>query len=152
MLSDQSESEENSVDILDSDAVAPEVTIPVVEERLAVHKTIADNGGVRLRKLVHSRLVDIDEDLLTDAVNVVHVPVGQDVEGHPAIRYEGGVTIIPVVEERLIVRRQLVLVEEIHVSRSTHVRRAPQSVTVRREEIVVERQAPGSDNWVVEKP
>ena len=26
------------------------VTIPVIEETLAVHKTIADNGGVRLQK------------------------------------------------------------------------------------------------------
>jgi uncharacterized protein (TIGR02271 family) len=129
---------------------APPLTFPVIVERLAVHKTVADNGGVRLRKIVHCDVSEIDEALKTDSVNITRVPVGRDVDGPVEVRYEEGVTIIPVVEERLVVRRQLVLTEEVHVSRSTHITRTPQSIQVRREEIIVERQAPGSATWTVE--
>ena len=80
----------------------------------------------------------------------MRVPIGREVDGPVHIRYEGGATIIPVVEERLILRRQLVLVEEIHVSRDSFIKRVPQAVTVRREEIIVERQAPGESEWQVE--
>ncbi len=126
---------------------AGSVTIPVIEEKVTVHKTLADNGGVRLRKIVHENTVELDEPLAAQSVKLTRVPIGRDVAGPVAIRYENGMTIIPVVEERLVVHRQLVLVEEIHVSGTVHTRRAPQSVTVRREEIIVERQAPGSDDW-----
>ena len=81
------------------------------------------------------------------------VPIGREVDGPVSIRYEGGATIIPVVEERLIIRRQPVLVEEIHISRESFVQRVPQSVTVRREEeVIIERQAPGESDWRVEQP
>lgn len=122
--------------------------IPVIHESVSVHKTLADNGGIRLRKVVHADVQVIDEELATQSVTLRRVPIGREVEGPVQIRYENGLTIIPVVEERLVVRRQLVLVEEIHVGHSTHVTRVPQSVTVRREEMIVERQAPGSDAWV----
>ncbi len=49
------------------------------------------------------------------------MPVGRVVDEAPAARAEGDTTIIPVVEERLVVVKQLFLVEEIHVR---HVLRA----------------------------
>ena len=115
-----------------------------------VHKTVADNGGIRLRKVVHTDVKLIDEELYAQSVQLTRVPINREVEGPVDIRYENGMTIIPVVEERLVVRRQLVLVEEIHVGHSSHITRKPQSVTVRREEMIVERQAPGSDAWVAD--
>lgn len=133
--------------------MSPELnTFPVIEERVTVYKTVADNGGVRLRKVVHADQVDIDEELVAHSLSLTRVPIGRDIDGPVEVRYENGLTIIPVVEERLVVRRQLVLVEEIHLGRSSHTRRAPQSITVRREEMIVERQAPGSDIWHAENP
>lgn len=129
---------------------SPLHTFPVIEDFVTVHKTVADNGGLRLRKIVHDEVHTIDEDLLSQSVALTRVPIGRDVEGPLAVRYENGVTIIPIVEERLVVRRQLVLVEEIHVGTATHTTRAPQSITVRREEIMVERQAPGTTTWVLD--
>ncbi len=126
-------------------------TIPVIAESLTVHKTVADAGGVRLQKRVHEEVVTVDEPLLKQAVQLTRVPIGRDVDGPVAIRYEDNVTIIPVVEERLIIRRQLVLVEEIHIARTQHTDRAPQSVTVRREEVIVERQDTEVAPWRVER-
>jgi uncharacterized protein (TIGR02271 family) len=123
------------------------ITVPVIEESVKVYKNVVDNGGVRIRKLVHGRVVEVDEPLAREAVKCVRVPIGREVDGPVSIRYEGGATIIPVVEERLVVHRQLVLVEEIHISRDSFVQRVPQSVTVRREEVIIERQAPGEDEW-----
>jgi uncharacterized protein (TIGR02271 family) len=128
------------------------ICIPVIEESVAVYKNVVDNGGLRIRKLVHGEVVEIDEPLAREGVNCRRVPIGRDVDGPVSIRYEGGATIIPIVEERLIVRRQLVLVEEIHISRSSFTQRVPQSVTVRREEVIVERQGPGETDWRIEQP
>jgi uncharacterized protein (TIGR02271 family) len=128
------------------------MAIPVIEESVTVYKNVVDNGGVRIRKLVHGEVVEVDEPLAREAVKCVRVPIGREVDGPVNIRYEGGSTIIPVVEERLVVRRQLVLVEEIHISRDSYIQRVPQSVTVRREEVIVERQAPGESEWRVEGP
>jgi uncharacterized protein (TIGR02271 family) len=133
-------------------AQEPDQVVQVLREHLSVHKSIVDNGGVRLTKRVHADVVEIDEPLSVDAVKLTRVPIGREVEGPVEIRYEDGVTIIPVVEERLVIRRQRILVEEIHLARSTHIRRVPQSVTVRREEVMVERQRPGETDWHIEAP
>jgi uncharacterized protein (TIGR02271 family) len=134
----------------DSSQELDSLAIPVIEESVTVYKNVVDNGGVRIRKLVHGEVVQVDEPLAREGVKCVRVPIGREVDGPVSIRYEAGATIIPVVEERLIVRRQLVLVEEIHFSRDSFIQRVPQSVTVRREEIIVERQAPGESEWRVE--
>jgi uncharacterized protein (TIGR02271 family) len=128
------------------------IAIPVIEESVTVYKNVVDNGGLRIRKIVHGETVEVDEPLETQGVNCVRVPIGREVDGPVSIRYEAGATIIPIVEERLVVRRQLVLVEEVHISRDSFTRRVPQSVTVRREELVIERQAPGEREWRVEEP
>ncbi|HEY0747704.1 MAG TPA: DUF2382 domain-containing protein [Steroidobacteraceae bacterium] len=133
----------------DSSLTADEsrLTFPVIAEKVTVHKTLADNGGLRLRKVVHEDVVEVDEELTSEAVKLTRVPIDREVCGPVEVRYEDGVTIIPIVEERLVIRRQRVLVEEIHLSRTSHTKRAPQSVTVRREEIIAERQDPGSATW-----
>jgi uncharacterized protein (TIGR02271 family) len=125
-------------------------TIPVIEESLAVHKTVVDAGGVRLRKQVLSDEVTFQEPLLRESVNVRRIPIGRDVEGPQPVRYEGNVTVIPIVEERLIVRRQMVLVEEVHISKSQMVDRSSQSATVRHEELIIERQDPATGAWHIE--
>ena len=133
---------------ISSSTVTPAAqTFPVIKESVTVHKTVADNGGLRLRKIVHADVVDIDEELAAQSVTLTRVPINREVDGPIEIRYENGLTIIPVVEERLVIRRQLVLVEEIHLGLGSHTRRAPQSITVRREEIIVERQSPGAVTW-----
>lgn len=124
------------------------VVVPVIAEQLSVDKRLVDSGAaVRLRKLVHEDVVTVDEPLTDEVVEVERVPVGRPVDAPVAVRYEGDVMIVGVVEERLVVTRQLVLVEELRVSRRRQVRSEPQTVTLRREEVVAERFDPASGEW-----
>lgn len=126
---------------------ADAVVIPVVAERLTVDRRVVETGAVRLRKQVHEHVVTVDEPLAAEAFDIERVAVGRPVDGPVAVRHEGDVMIVPVVEERLVVRKELVLVEELRLTRRTRVHHAPQSVTLRREEIVAERLDPASGAW-----
>jgi len=46
---------------------------------------------------------------------------------------------VPVVEEVLVVQKQLRLVEELHIRKSRTEKHAPQTVVLRKEEATVER-------------
>ena len=55
------------------------------------------------------------------------------------MRHEGDVTIIPLIEEVLVVEKRLLLREEIRVSRRKTTVNNPQVYTLRREDVQVER-------------
>ncbi|MEO5727367.1 MAG: DUF2382 domain-containing protein, partial [Byssovorax sp.] len=54
-------------------------------------------------------------------------------------RIEGDTTVIPLFEEQLVLQKRLLLREEVRVTRRRTERRDAQVVTVRREEVIVER-------------
>ncbi|MFM7733940.1 MAG: DUF2382 domain-containing protein, partial [Cyanobium sp.] len=77
---------------------------------------------------------------LKGSVSVEHVPINQVVSGDiPQIREEGDVTVIPILEERVVTRTELVLVEEVRVHRERSEYRDPQRITLRKEVVAVER-------------
>ncbi len=92
---------------------------------------------VRAETLTDSQVLTADLDCVR--VEVSRVGVGRDVDAVPEVRVEGDVTVFPVMEERLVVHRQLVLKEEVHVRRIVEVRRTEIPVSVRREHAVIER-------------
>jgi uncharacterized protein (TIGR02271 family) len=118
-----------------------QLSFPVMEERLQVGKRLVDTGrGLRIRKTVAERERMIDEPLLRDELTVEHIPVGQIVSGDaPQMRYEGDTLVVPVLEEVLVVQKQLLLKEEVRVTRRRHEAREPQRVVVRSEHVEVER-------------
>ena len=65
--------------------------------------------------------------------------VDRVIETAPAVREEDGVTIIPVVEEQLVVTKRLVLKEEIHLRKVRTTTRATEDVTVRKQRAEVVR-------------
>ena len=131
--------------VVDRDGSA---VIAVTEERLDVSKRLVESGrAIRLRKLVHEEVVTVDEPLITEVTEVERVAVGRPVDEAVAVRYEGDVMIVPVVEERLVTRKELVLVEEIRVTTRKLPRSLPSETTLRREEIIVERLDPDSGEW-----
>jgi uncharacterized protein (TIGR02271 family) len=113
--------------------------IPLIEESLEVGKRTVETGKVVLRKTVQEYQETLDEALAVRTFDVDRVYLDQVVEGEPAIRQEGDTTVYPVVEERLILTKQLVLKEEIRVTRRDTEHRDNQVVTLHREQIVVER-------------
>lgn len=120
-------------------------------EQLSVEKRVVETGAVRVRKLVHEDRVTVDIPLAGEMAEITRVKVDRVVVGPVTVRYEGDVMIVPVVEERLVTYTELVLVEEIHISRRQVTRSASEQVTVRREEIVVERLDPAAGEWRIVK-
>lgn len=114
--------------------------IPLTEERLVVDKRAVATSRVRVRTRVEEEKVWVREDLEREEVDVVRVPVDQEVDHIPQIRVENDVLIVPVVEEVMVVERRLVLKEELHVRRTTHVERVEQPVVLRRTRAEVERE------------
>jgi uncharacterized protein (TIGR02271 family) len=116
------------------------LVIPVVEERLEVSRERVETGRVRISKSVEAREVVVDDPLKRESVRVEHVPINQVVTGEvPRVREEGDVTVIPILEERVVTRTELVLVEEVRIHRDHSHYHDPQRVTLRKEVVAVER-------------
>lgn len=124
---------------------AERVTVPVVEERLNVGTRVRETGRVRLSKRVETHEEIVDEPLLREEVEVERVPVGRYVDAPPPVREDGATTVIPVLEEVLVVEKRLLLKEELHVTRRKTEARDPQRVQLRSEHVEVERLAPNPD-------
>ena len=118
------------------------LTIPLVEEMARIEKRSVETGRVRVR--THTEALDqiLRESLRSDRVEVTRVPVDRTLaegEAAPVVRSEGGVTIIPVLEEILVVEKRLVLKEEVHIRRTTAGEDVEVPVTLRKQHAVVER-------------
>jgi uncharacterized protein (TIGR02271 family) len=116
----------------------PELVVPLISEELRLEKRETSTGKVRVQTVVET----VDElaraTLEEDSLDLKRVPVGKEVVEPPAIRTEGDVTIIPIVEERMIVEKRLVLVEEVHIRRTTSARTVEMPVTLRKQKAVIE--------------
>ena len=125
-----------------------ELVVPVIQEQLHVTREVVDTGRtLRLRKQVEEVPAEVREPVTTEVVDVQRVAVGRVVDELPEVRYEGDVTVVPVVEERLVMRKELVLVEEIRLTRRREVAMAEGEVVLRRERVTVERFNPDTGQW-----
>jgi uncharacterized protein (TIGR02271 family) len=103
------------------DVVPPDTghhrTITLAEEELEIEKHETVQGRVVVSKHVETFTHDQPVELAHDEVDVERVPVGRDVDEVPRIREEGATTIVPVIEEVLVVEKRLRLVEEVRITR-----------------------------------
>jgi len=113
--------------------------VPVIMEELDVQTRQVETGAVRLTKTVHEREELIDEPLWQEKVEVKRVAVNRVVDSPPSVRHEGDTMIVPVLEEVLVVEKRLMLIEELHISKQRVETHNPQRVTLRSEEVAVER-------------
>lgn len=114
-------------------------TIPRIEETLSVGKRSVVSGRVRVRKTVRQRTQTLDIPLKREEAVVRRVPVNRVVQGPVAVRREGSVTIVPIVEEVPVVTTQLVLKEELHIEMRTSRVGARRNVVLRSEDVEVTR-------------
>jgi stress response protein YsnF len=118
----------------------PEVTIPVAEEVAVVEKRQVTTGRVRVA--THTEIVEdvVRASVRGETVEVVRVPVNRPVtEAVPQVRTEGNVTIVPVLEEVLVVEKRLVLKEEVHIRRRAASETVELPVPLRRQRAEIER-------------
>ena len=121
-------------------------TIPLSEETLRLDKRHVTTGRVRI-----STKTDVVEELAQasldrEAVEVTRVPVDRIVDQAPAIRTEEGVTIIPILEEVLVVEKRLLLKEELHVRKTNTQEDVELPVQLRKQRAVVERMSVEEDD------
>ena len=135
----------------DTDQIQESVTVSAICEKLSVEKRLVETGAIRVRKLIHEDPTTVDVPLTAEIAHINRVKMGTVVTGPVPIRHEGLVTIVPVVEERLVTYTELVLVEEIHITRRRTEQLTSQEVTIRREEIVIERLDTSSGEWKIVK-
>jgi uncharacterized protein (TIGR02271 family) len=122
--------------------------IPVIEEHARVEKKVVERGVVRIDTFITEHIETISAALTREEIDIRHVAMNVEVDAAPAIRQEGDVIIIPVVEERIVVSKRLVLTEELHVHRRKVSEHASIPVTLRSTEIAVQRESSSGDEHV----
>jgi uncharacterized protein (TIGR02271 family) len=119
--------------------------IPIVEEEVRVDKREVVTGRVRIRTIVETLEETARASLDGETVEVQRVPIDRVVDVAPQVRNEGDVTVIPVVEEVVVVEKRLVLKEELHVRRHRTTESVEVPVTLRKQRAIVERLPPDGE-------
>ncbi len=114
--------------------------VPLIEEQLEITKRTVTTGKVLLETTVEAYDVTVDEPLAVTSWKVERIAFGHVVQAVPPVREEGLTTIYPVLEERMVLTKELVLVEEVRVTCEPSERRDPQTFTLRREHIDIQRK------------
>ena len=112
------------------------------EESVTVTRRQIAGDTVRVETVTRERQQQVETDLTHEHVEIRHVPIGRVIDQMPDVRIEGDITIVPVVEEEVVIQRRLVLREEIHMRRVRVSERHQQTVTVRSQDAIVTRLRP----------
>ena len=129
--------------------VAEEI-IPLVEETATVDKRQVITGRVRVQTVTDTVEELAHAYVQRETVEVTRVPIDKVVETAPEIRTDGDVTIVPVLEEVLVVEKRLVLKEELHIRRRVETETVEVPVTLRKQRAIIKRTDP--DDPVPEGP
>ena len=114
-------------------------TLRLLAEEVHVTKETRETGRVHVSTQTHEREALIAEDLARERVEIETIPVGRRINAVPEVRQDGDTTIVPVVEEILVVERHLMLKEEIRIKRVRTIERHQETVVLRHQEAVVTR-------------
>ena len=115
-----------------------EIVVPLIAEEIKIGIKTVETGGVRIHKTVREDVQMIDEPIVREHLEVERVEINQFVETAPAVRYEGDVMIVPVLEEVVVTQKRLLLREEIRLVKRREEISNVQEITLRREEITLE--------------
>jgi uncharacterized protein (TIGR02271 family) len=122
-----------------ADETVNEVVIPIMAEEVTLDTQTIPRNRVRVHKRVEHREEVVEAPAIREELVIHHIPINQYVEGPPPMeREEGGVRIIPILEERVVSKTQLWLREEIHISKRRDTETVPQTITLRHEVVDVE--------------
>ena len=120
-----------------------DAVLPLAEEHMVVETREVTTGGLR----VHLRTETVEREarstLRSTTVEIERIPIGRQVASPPLTREEDGVTIIPVIEEVLVVEKRLMLKEEIRIRHVSAEHEAAQTISLRRQLAEIERLSAG---------
>ncbi|MBF9195618.1 YsnF/AvaK domain-containing protein [Microvirga terrestris] len=121
------------------DSLSDTEVIPIAEEKLRLDKREVITGKVRVRTSVDVETELVKATLEGETIEVTRVPIDRIVERAPEVRTENDVTIIPVLEEILVVEKRLVLKEELHVHKRRTTEDVEAPVELRKQRVIIER-------------
>ena len=118
-------------------------TVQLVAETAAISKNRIVTGQVDVHTITDTIAEHVRATVGSQTVEVTRVAIDRQVDVAPTIRTEGDTTVIPVLEEIIVVEKRLVLKEEIRIRRITRSEEVETTVPLRRQRAVVERHSAG---------
>jgi stress response protein YsnF len=115
------------------------VIVPLYTEEISVSTRKLATGRIRVSTRTREHEEVVDQVLTNEHVTVEHVPVGKVVTEMPQMRRDGETLIVPIVDEVLVVQRQLILKEEVRIRRERKTEKHQERVKVRKQEAVITR-------------
>jgi uncharacterized protein (TIGR02271 family) len=114
------------------------VVVPILEERLGAEVRPVALGELRVHKRVETEEARVTQEVARDELIVERVPVNRPLEAPAASRVEGDWFVVPIMEEVLVVRKQLMLKEEVRIRRQPVTEPREVRETLRRERVELE--------------
>ena len=121
-------------------AAGRDTVIPLVAEQMQVGKETVTTGKVRLHRDVETYTESASLPLTRTSWDVQRTPVGEVVAEKPEVRQEGEVMIFPLVEERIVAKREYFLIEEVRVRQVATTSERTTSLELKRDVLTVERE------------
>ncbi len=128
-----------SADRTSQPVMVDEQSLPLYVEKVDVTRRRVETVLVRATRTTRSHEKLVEEDLTHERVEVIRVAIGRVVDTVPPVREDGDTTILPVVEEVVVVERRLVLKEEVHIRRIRTSQKHVETVIVREQEADISR-------------
>ena len=119
-----------------------ELRVPLVEEQLTVGRRQVETDHVRVRTVVDTEDVLVEDLLRVGRLDVTRVAVDREVAEAPEPYRDGAVLVVSIVEERLVVEKRLFVVEELRVTSYSQDEAVSIPMSLRRTRAVVERDDP----------
>ncbi len=120
--------------------------IPLVAERVQVEKRLVDFGYVEIRKTVITEQVMVPVELRREEIEIRRIDAEEgvlSVADAPGA-FVGSTLRIPVLRERAVVQKEVVVISEVVVDRAQVFELVDVDETVRRERIMVDETSEGS--------
>lgn len=119
--------------------------IPIIEEAVEVGIRDVVTGQVRVRTVTDTEDATVERDLYRSDVQVERVVVNRWIEDGaeiPTTRTEGNVTIVPLIEEVLVVEKRMRLTEEVRITFNEATDTTHVPVRLRKQRAIIERAGP----------
>lgn len=120
-------------------AAPAERTIELSEEELKVGKREIEAGGVRLRKIIRTEVINQPVELKREEIVIERVPADQ-AHAIQQRAFEGEEIYIPLRREEVVIEKQPRIREEVRIRKETQTERQELSEEVRREDVEIEEQ------------
>jgi stress response protein YsnF len=119
--------------------MSDELHIPIVEEQAHFLKHEVALEHVSVHTSSEEEQVLVRDHVRREHVDITRVAKNEEVARAPSIRVEGDVTIVPILEERLVIEKRLFLVEELHLRRTEQSEEFVVPMTLRHTRVEIER-------------